>query len=321
MTTKTKTTMFPALRVLEKSTPPLRFGLPPYWHAPVTPASAKTLIPSWNWRSIHEIPEGEKALTLDSNGAYLAAAGSVKIAHSQLEHTGAMPCNPSPNDVAPGYYLVVVPHWAFSGTIVSPLGDAITGRGRTEAWVAAPTLTLLLELERDGALGEVTIADSYTATRVTDLRAWVARLRTIRTDLLDRRQAAQTEAARAACQQDYDQFKLGYSAALSMMLTGEKTAVRRPDWTHTVHAQHRASIWRKAWRFTATGRPLLAMGSTDTITVLEQDAMEAIASAKPPFRIDTTGRTLGHLKPTDTPAPLPRRDAPAALIPEGEDPF
>jgi hypothetical protein len=317
----TTRTMFPALRLLEKSTPPLRFGHEPYWHAPVTPASAKALIPTWNWRSVHDVPQGERAITLDSNGAYLAAAGSVKIAHSRLKHTGALPYSPNPNDVNPGYYQVAVSHWAFSGTIVSPLGDTIGQRGEARVWVAAPTLTLLLELEQDGALGQVTIEDSYTATTTTDLRAWVARLRTIRTDLLDRIQAAQNEADRAARQQDYDAFKLGYSAALSMMLTGEKSQTRRPDWTHTVHAQHAASLWRKAWRFTATGRPLLAMGNTDTITVLERDAMEAIASPKPPFRIDTTGRTLGHLKPKATPAPLPRRDAPAALVSEGEDLF
>jgi hypothetical protein len=318
MTTRT---MFPALRLLEKSTPPLRFGIEPYWHAPVTPASAKALIPTWNWRSVHDVPEGEKTITLDSNAAYLAAAGSVKIAHSQLQHTGEMPYNPRPADVTPGYYRVNVCRWAFSGTIVSPLGDSLGHRDEVDVWVAAPTLTLLLELEAEGSVGWVRVLDSYTATRVTDLRAWVASLRTLRNERLDRIQAAQTEAARATCQQDYEAFKLGYSAALSMMLTGEKTKIRRPDWTHTVHAQHAASLWRKAWKFTATGRPLVAMGSTDTITVLERDALEAIQSVKPPFRIDTTGRTLGHLKPKSTPAPLPRRDTPAVLIPEGEDLF
>lgn len=288
--------MYPALRVMERQTPPLKYGRPPYWRAPITPPSADVYVPVWNWTSPQDFPEGESVTVLDVNAAYLSAMGSTHIAHSHLTHTGPLAYLPAPRDVAPGYYRITVPHWAFSGTIVHPLGDSARIETEPDLWVAAPTLTLLLELSEVGHIGWFEILDAWTADVVTEFRAWSERLRSIRTECMDRIDMAQTDTHRLQEVARYDAFKQGYSAALSMMLTGEKCLTRRPDWTHTIHAAHAANTWRKAWRYSFR-HPLIAMGATDEIAVLSKDLGDAIGRPKPPFRYDATGRQPGALKP------------------------
>lgn len=303
--------MFPALKVMERQCPPLHRGRPPYWRAPVTPPSSDFYCPSWNWVSPHDFPEGAEVTILDANGAYLGAAGGCYIAHSHLTHTGPINHHPRPREVAPGYYRITVPHWAFPGTIVSPLGDSSRVQTESTLWIAAPTLILLLELEEDGHLGGLTIIDSWTAAVRADFRSWVDRLKSLRTECLDRIDTCQTDAARAAATARYTSFKEGYSAAFSLMLTGDKCQTRRPDWAHTVYAQHAASQWRKAWRYTYTGAPIVSMGHVDEIAVLAKDLPDVLALVKPPFRFDPTGRQIGAMKPKQTTqvAPQPYEEA------------
>lgn len=310
--------MFPALTIMERETKPMRYGHEPFFRAPVTPASRDCYIPHWTWHGIHEAPEGAETVTLDTNGQYLAAIGAVKVAHSQLKHTGPIRWGdiPTPREVDPGYYRVQVLKWAFDGTIVSPLGDSSRVETEDSLWIAAPTLVLLLELFEQGALGGIVIFDSWTSTITTDFRDWSSTLRAVRTARLDAIDQAQTDAARRAAKDAYDAFKEGYSAALSMMLTGDKCRTRRPDWTHTVHAHAAAAMWRKAWKWTETGRPLLAMGVTDTITIVKGDLPGAMSRSKPPFKYDPTGRQLGALKPAKDVAPTagPQRAADVPMV-------
>lgn len=289
--------MYPALALMERECPPLRFGRPPYWRAPEVPASVECYVPSWNWASVYEAPEDAKTLNLDANGAYLGAIGTVKIAHSHLQHCGPWENLPEPRKVPPGYFLIAVPYWAFSGTIVSPLGDAATLQTSSAVWVAAPTLILLLELLEAGVLAEVTVLDSWIAHVSTDFRDWQKRLRAKRDDLLDEIERTSTDAVQRAVRARYDAFKEGYAAALSMMLTGQKCQTRRPDWTHHVLAEHRATQWRKAWRWTETGSHLVSMGHVDEFEILAEDLYEAMARPKPPFRYDPSGRAIGAMKP------------------------
>jgi len=309
--------MFPALRVLERQTPPLKYGQPPYWRAPVCPASEGVYIPVWNWTSPHDFPEGEAVTVLDVNAAYLSAMGSARVAHSHLSRTGPTERPETPRDILPGYYKITIPHWAFDGTIVHPLGDSSRLQTETHVWVAAPTLGLLLELEYDGHIGWFEILDSWTAQRTVEFRSWSERLRSIRGECIDRMEMAQTEIQRQEERDRYDAFKQGYSAALSMMLTGEKCLTHRPDWSHTIYAQHAASTWRKAWRWTFTGRPLVAMGAVDEVAVLSVDVPTVLARPKPPFRFDPTGRQPGAFKPKTVTfigcEPAQRSDAAPAL--------
>lgn len=292
--------MYQALKVMERQCPPLKYGQPPYWRAPITPASEEVYVPVWNWVSPHDFPEGASVSVLDVNGAYLAALGSVEIAHSHLIHRGPFPHLPAPRHVQPGYYRITVPYWGFDGTIVHPLGDSARLSTETAVWIAAPTLVLLLELEEEGHIGHFEIIDSYTPDRTANFRTWHARLKSIREEFMDRIDVAQTETQRAYERERYDAFKQGYSSALSMMLTGEKCQTRRPDWTHTVYAQHAAATWRKAWRYTYTGYSLVAMGAVDEISVMSEDLPKALGRSKPPFRYDARGRILGAFKPKST---------------------
>lgn len=321
VTTRTELPMFPALNRMERrpELQPRKYDREPFWRAPITPPSREVYIPAWNWHGIHELPECDQPLTLDANGAFLGALGGVKVAHSGLSHTGPEYGPLSPREVLPGYYLVNVPHWAFSGTIVSPLGDSSRLETEDRVWVAHPTLVLLLELLEEGVLGEVSILDSWTARVTTDFRKWVAHLKEVRTELIDSIAQANTESVAEALADKYDRFKEGYSAALSMMLTGEKCQTRRPDWTHAVYAQHAASMWRKGWRWTATGRPLLAMGHVDELTVVAADLPEIMSKAKPPFRVDETGHALGAMKTkTKTEDDQPQRAASVPLVEDGD---
>ena len=308
--------MFPALSRMERrpELQPRRYDREPYWRAPLTPPSRDCYIPAWNWHNVNsDLPDLPDVLTLDANGAYLGAAGGVRIAHSHLSHTGRVHWPLAPRDVMPGYYRVRVIYWAFSGTIVSPLGDSARLQTEESVWIAHPTLVLLLELQEEGVLGEVVIEDSWTAKAYTDLRKWTAHLRQVRTELLDAMDQAHTDTARTALTARYDAFKEGYSAALSMMLTGEKCKTQRPDWSHAVYAQHAASMWRKGWRWTGTGRPLISMGHTDELSVLAEDLPEIMSRVKPPFRFDPSGRTLGAMKPKPHATPPRTTDTPPAL--------
>jgi hypothetical protein len=304
--------MFPALRLLEQSTPPVRHGRVPLWRLPAEQGAPGIYIPVWNWTSAHDFPESATVRTLDTNGAYLAAISSATIAHSHLTRSGPLPGLDEPGDVMPGYYRICTPHWAFDGTIVSPLGNSARVSAEEQLWVAGPTLILLLELVRDGYLGGVVITDSLTAQLSTTFREWATRLRQVRTHILDDLDGAVTEDDTALARERYDAFKTGYSSALSLMLTGTKCATRRPDWAHTVYAQHAASQWRRGWRYTFGAR-LVSMGNMDEMVILDDDFQNALHSVKPPFRYDSTGRILGALKTKEVgpikPAPAP--DAPA----------
>lgn len=288
--------IFPALRVMERQTPPLKYGRPPYWRAPAPSCAQEVYIPTWNWMGTHDFEDGQDITVLDVVAAYLAAIGTVKIPCSQLIHRGAIHHLPAPREVQPGYYRINTPYWAFTGTIVHPLGDSARVQTEDTMWVASSTLILLLELEAEGHLGQLSIIDSWTPDVVTDFRSWAARLRSIREECLDRIDMAQLEQTRQAEAARYDAFKTGYSVALSMMLTGRGCATFRPDWAHEVYAAHAANTWRKAWRYTFTGAHIVSMGAVDELAILTQDLPRALALPKPPFRYDPRGRQVGAFR-------------------------
>jgi hypothetical protein len=315
--------------MMERQTPPLRNGWQPFWRAPVPPIATEVLIPSWNWATVHDVPEGTSVVTLDANAAYLGALGNASIAHSELVTTGAPTTLPTPREVVPGYYKITVPYWGFSGTITHPLGEseALTAP-RATVWVAAPTLILLIELLDTGHLGDFRILDSYTARRKTTFRTWAERLKSLRLEGMDRRDHAHHSAPRPddcdcpACGW-MDALKTGYSSAFSMMLTGERCQTHRPDWAHTVYAEHAATQWRKAWRFTYTGLPLIRMGAVDELTIMAEDLHTVLARPKPPFRYDASGRNVGAFKPKSAwkwdGMPTEARTAPMPFLPEPDE--
>lgn len=292
---------FPALKVMERQTPPLRHGALPAWRAPVVLAPEDVYIPSWTWSSPLDFPEGESVTVLQVNAhCLLSISATTQIAHSPLVHSGPFAHLPAAGTVSPGYYRITIPYWAFDGTIVSPLGDSARLQVQESVWVAAPTLVLLLELFTDGHLGWLEIIDSWTAHVTSDFHAWAERLRSIRNECLDRIDVAQTELRRRQELARYEAFTEGCESALTMMVSGRQCLTRRPDWAHTVYAQHAADMWRDAWRYTFTTRSLVAMGAVDELAVLSRDVGDVIMRPRPPFRYDATGRQCGALRPKKT---------------------
>lgn len=324
MTDHHTVSMFPALSRMETRFIPAKHGREPYWRAPVTPASAEVYTPSWSWASpIHELPEGAQSLSLDTNGSYLSALSMTVVAHAQLERAITTSWVETPRDVLPGYYKIKVPYWAFDATCVSPLGNSPRLQGEDTVWVTHPVIVLLMELLDEGTIAELVILDAYVSTRQTDFRAWAGHLKEVRNEVMDQVDAMHPDGRPSKCPclacARYDAFKEGYSSALSMMLTGGKCKTHRPDWAHAVYGQFAAAQWRKAWRYTGTGHPLLSMGATDEITILARDLHEVLARTKPPFRYDESGRTLGAFKTKENPTPIVQQAEAVPVVTEGED--
>lgn len=299
----TRTPMFPALSLLEKRAMPTLHGHLAYYRAPLpAPAQSHVLIPSWTWTGVRAAEHAPiDSVTLDVNGSYMAALGSVDIAFTDLKRFGPVDSMAlAPRQVLPGYYRIIVPSWALDGTIVHPLGaDAERWVGKP-VWIAHPTLILLLELMEQGVLGYVDIVDAWISHQRVDFRDWNKLLKQTRGALLDAVDVVHPDGAPSACKcsracLEYRAFKEGYGAAFAMMRTGQSCKTRRPDWADAVYAQHTAARWRNAWRFTAIG-PVLFMGSTDELTVLREDLTAALAKPQPPLRLDESGRTLGSYK-------------------------
>lgn len=300
-TDDTPTPAYPALAHMEQrpELQPLSYGKEPFWQAPVTPASGQAYIPTWNWlwHRRSTLPEDSRTLTLRSVNGLLHHLGTVRVAHSHLTRAGAITWPMQPRDVLPGYYRIQVPTWPFSGTVVHPLGDSARLETEGLVWVAHPTLALLLELREQGVVQEVLIEDAWIARAYTDFRKWFAHLAQRRIELLDAIDRAATDAARAAYRQERDALEAGYAKALHLITTGEGGRTRRPDWTHAIQASHAAAMWFRAWQWTYTGRPVLAMEGVDQLTVLADDLPAVMSRATPPFTFDPSGHQLDALTP------------------------
>ncbi|MEV8530105.1 hypothetical protein AB0451_39535 [Streptomyces sp. NPDC052000] len=321
-TEKPRRDLFPALRIMESRTQPLRYGREPHWRAPVVVDPEHVYTPTWDWTTPRDLPENAPVTVLHVTAACLDAMGSdVKIAHAQLKRTGPLK-GVVPAAVNPGYYKITVPYWAFSGTIVHPLGNGTPVQLDQTLWIAAPTLVNLLTLSDAGHLGYFKIIDSYTSDVTVTFTSWSDRLGSIRREYMDRLDLAHTETDRKGAQAHLDMFDEGYAAALSAMLTGERCKTHRPDWAHTIYAQAAVETWRKAWQWTTCSKPLVSMSDADEIAVLSADILGVLGLPKPPFRYDPTGRVPGAMQPQHTTVfgcePAQRADS-LATIEDAED--
>lgn len=285
----TESTEYRALDMLTERAPKIR-GREPFWR-PAQPTCTKSVfLPAWSWQRADYAEFGqEQRITLDVNGAYLAAASSAVFAHGALIHDAG------PGVQAPGYYQITVHPWTRTD-IVSPLGTAHIPGDRV--WVAHPTALLLqqLSLGEEPSWPSLDVHDAWTATETMRLRRWTEAVQ------IDRLLAIQDRAAGVeGAAQRYKDIKDGYSIAVQMFrgpAEGEKTRskILRPDWYATVHAQHAASTWRKAWNALLAGCGPIRMGSTDAITWPVDAFAELQFRSKPIIRIDSTGETLGAFK-------------------------
>lgn len=286
-------TTYRALAMLEGPYAPKVARREPFWRPRAPKCTRIVYTPTWNWESVAKTAPPVQLVTLDVSGAFLAAASSATFAHGQLEPTGAAPA-----DGAPGYYLIDAHPWA-GGGIPNPLGTWPAMPERV--WVAHPTVALLRQLADDGYWPEVVVHDSYTATVPCRLRKWAEQVRDDRAYALARRAAAEPDSANwERAQESYQAIKDGYAVAIQMMLgttaDGQpaKARIKRPDWYHTIHAQHAANMWRKAWKCVLAGHHPAAMGATDELTFTADD-LDALLQADV-LPLDETGLKLGSLK-------------------------
>lgn len=169
----------------------------------------------------------------DQNAAYLAAAQAVTVAAGGLEHTGPIGWTRQ----RAGYWRVLLPSWPES-RIPHPAGiePPTTRDGRRRGvWVTGPTMQLLAELATNGWCEWPEITDSWTGTATRAVfTSWAERLR-------DALAAVRSE------EQMRVTLKATYTHAYGQLAT-DTGRVRRPDWAHTLVAQHRVSLWRRLWR-------------------------------------------------------------------------
>lgn len=303
--------VYRALAMLENECEPQLRRRSPYWRPRPAPCWRDTHLPTWNWRhpDWHEGLRMDMTL-LDANGSYVSAASSATFAHGELERTGALP----EYRKAPGYYRINTHSWQ-ERDIVSPLGNGPDLPDKV--WVAHPTVELLTQLSDTGHWPGVAILDSYTCPDSVRFRKWATAVNNDRATALQRRDAdpdhdpADDDCVCAGCIW-YQAVKDGYAMAVQMMRgpaqDGKvKSAVRRPDWHDTIHAQYAASTWRYAWRCVDAGYTPVAMGAVDEILWDTQD-YRAIRDAGL-LKIDNSGVLLGHLKEKERITPEPEAAA------------
>ena len=258
---------------------------PPTW-CPALPGitGIVKVISGFAWKR----PYKGEVVALDRNAAFLSAAASVRVAHGPLENTGPLP---GFDRERAGYYLIEAYPWHFAKQLPNPLGSVKAG---SKVWVPAPTVQLLVALAERDRWGDVEIYDSYTAPGV-DLRRWTTWVRDLRTRIIEDHGRGSTE---------YADFKIAYSQAITLMIGAEdpgrgrkwKCRAHRPDWTHAVHAQASANLWRGADACLAAEVGPVAMVNVDEIH-LPGEALALLVDAKrSPVRMDNTGTRLGTYK-------------------------
>ncbi|MFE0812658.1 hypothetical protein ACFW34_35075 [Streptomyces sp. NPDC058848] len=291
--------VYRALAMLENEYEPQLRRRSPYWRPRPPACWRETHLPTWNW--VHpDYHEGlDMDLTvLDANGSFVSAASSATFAHGGLERTGALP----EYRKAPGYYRINTHGWS-DPRIVSPLGG---GDLAEKEWVAHPTVELLVSLSEAGYWPGVQILDSWTCPDSVRFRKWATAVNNDRAEALHQVHADpdhdRTEGAGdCPCKGCvwYKAVKDGYAMAVQMMRGPAqdgpvKSAVKRPDWYDTIHAQYAASTWRYVWKCVLAGYVPVAMGAVDEVTWDTLD-FQAIHEAGL-MKIDNTGISLGHLK-------------------------
>lgn len=272
-----------ALDMLQRQYAPVIDRKPPFWRPIPAPVAGDVHEPRWTWHRTLDTPTSG-VLTLDANAAFVGAISTVEVAHGALRATGRRSFDPS----VPGYWLTDVHGWNLGSKIVSPLGSRRFGL-QDRVWLTTPTMQLLQWLTDEGIWPAVDVHDSWTGTPRCRLRTWGARIR-------DDRSAAMMSGSLARL----EAIKLGYSQAVTVMQTPERSRIYRPDWASHIRAQHSATMWRRAFAVHMAGHPVLGMAHIDELTVSAETLTAMCRGAgnggKPVLRLDQDGTSLGSFK-------------------------
>lgn len=303
---KTPDGAFKVLDLLEKGgLEPIVGRKGPYWaprpSAPLASVIHNAMVPTLSWS--REVAPGTSMTDLDANAAYVSAASSATFAHGELTRATVK----EDDKVLPGYYLIDAYTWGHGAT-GSPLGAADLSDS-PYVWVSAPTYKLIRDLTQGaswtppGMWPDDTVYDAWVGESTCRLTLWVDVLRDLRAAFID---TGDGDA--------YEALKFGYSQAIQMLGVKpdpkgtpaadrqKKNFAYRPDWAHTIRAQHAANMWRRGFQATLAGHPPVALGGaghmTDGLAFTTLDLTAVLALPKSPIKLDPTRRELGKFHQT-----------------------
>lgn len=290
--TETATTRVRALDLLVKDFAPILRRREPFWRPMVAKCETDVYEPAWSWRD--RWVADENVVVLDLVAAYLSAASTVQVAHGKL-----MPSGPLMFDrKRAGYWRIKIYPWCVPG-IVSPLGTATLDQ---DAWLTTQTVSVLDDLAAEGYWPGIDVLDSWTCPDTVRVRKWAEHLASLR------REAIYTHDTAA-----YDDLKVAYSQAVTLMGVDKRSRLYRPDWGRAIRTQHAANTWRKAWGAYLMGHGPVAAGTVDELAFrhssIEWFTGRRLAGDRVPVKVDPTGTQLGsfRVKATHTPEQWNRR--------------
>lgn len=254
---------------------------------------AAPVLPSWKWTNPYTHPDAS-LLTIDVNGAWLAAATCVTVAWGPLVHAGAQ----TGYRRLPGYYYTEIPEGSWADLrIPHPLGTS--RHDGTMVWLPEPVMSLLQDLAHRGDWPEIRIYDAWLpdgdiAVRMT---RWANEIQRRRLLLIEGGDATRHELA---------DLKVAYAQAVQIMdgspgKDGKpRCYLRRPDWQHAIKAMHAVNTWRKLYACAQNGHAPAAVREVDAVDFTLEDliAIQQMTTGdrRGPLRIDQTGRALGAFK-------------------------
>jgi hypothetical protein len=263
---------------------PRRGGKPPWFHPwqddallSIITAGSAAIIPGYAYQR----PWTGPVTVLDRNGAQIAAATSVTVAHGTKHDTFTRtgPLHDVPPAPPPGYYRVHVYPWT-EPLMPSPLASNEPG---TEIWIPAPTMALLRELAHADRWPDAGALDSWTANATCRLWEWGQLCTQVRAYAL-------TVYGRPSDQLNV--AKKAFSQAKSVMLgkldpksatprqTWPKSSNHRTDWAHAIITLAAANLWRftdQCRQAAPAGLSPVALRHTDEL-VVPTASLEAIRS-------------------------------------------
>lgn len=230
----------------------------------------------------------------DLNKAYLSAYQVAELPAGQLEHHQVTGDADVFDPKMGGIWRVELSPWTHGHLLPDPAGYAPQLEDGTR-WLTTPTLALLQQLTERGDYAGFSVREYWTAPTRRITRKWA--------ELLNDVAGAAREPIAGAAKQVYKQ-------AYGMWARGGR--VHRPDWHYTIIALSRANLWRKmdaAYRSGRTGtyragayrqvtsgiRPVRV--ETDCVFYESTEGGDWSAYAPPGFKLDPSGRALGHFKP------------------------
>ncbi len=257
--------------------------------APVRPAAISTLEDDYLWQ---RPPTPEEARlgwvhAYDANAMYLSAAAQVDLGMGAARHVGE-PCEFDPS--LPGYWRIEPGTW--DDRLLPDLLDPMCrGRRWRSQWFTTPTLRRLAALGYAVEPLEAHVWDE----RARFLLPWSNRLRDARAALMAPELAGDADARAVLAE-----VKFCYAMGVGMLgkppAKGRpRPAYYRPHWRHAVIAEARANLARKLHTAAEAGRFPLAI-ATDCV-LYASDSPDPAAALPPGFRMDESGRQLGHVKP------------------------